>query len=116
MNSVKEISPCFDKVESVTDSKEFIQGFCIKTLELFEEFKSKYNKAIAAQQISDLDAITHKISSTMKWLGLDEFVLLTKSYKDLTMSDQTTMNKLLGDVMYHSNMIEDSIRSKLREL
>lgn len=116
MNSIKEISPCFDKVTSVTDSKEFIQTFCIKALKLFEEFKSTYSEAIAAQQISDLDAITHKISSTMKWLDLDEFVSLTKSYKDFTMSDQTTKEELLAEVIHYSNMIEDSIRSKLQEL
>ncbi len=116
MNTIKEISPCFDKLASVTDEKEFIQGFCIKTLELFEEFKSEYSKAIVAQQISGLDAITHKISATMKWLELDEFHSLTKSYKDFTVSDQTKLNKLFGEVMYHTNMIEDSIQSKLRQL
>ena len=116
MESIKEISPCFDKITRVTDSKEFIQTFCIKSLKLIEEFNSVYSNAIASQQLSDLDAITHKISSTMKWLDLDEFVSLTKSYKDLTMSDQITKKKFLAEVMHYSKMIEDSIRSKLQEL
>jgi hypothetical protein len=116
MNSIKEISPCFDKGKSVTDSKEFIQTFCVKALELLKEFKSAYKKAIAAQQISDLDSITHKISSTMKWLDLDEFVSLTQSYKDFSISDQTTMEDLLVEVTYYSSLIEDSIRRKLVEM
>lgn len=116
MNLSKEMRPSFDQLASVTDSEDFLKTFCIKALKLFEEFKSAYSKAISAQQISDLDAITHKISSTMKWLDLEEFLSLTESYKDLTESDKNTMEKLLGEVMYYSNMIEDSIRCKLEEL
>jgi hypothetical protein len=115
MNLTKEMRPCFDKVTSISDSKIFVQKFCLKALELFEEFKPKYSAAISTQQIKDLDFITHKISSTMKWLDLEEFISLTKSYKDLTASDNNTMESLLDEVMYYSNMIEDSLRCKIDE-
>lgn len=116
MNLTKEMRPCFDKLTGITDSKEFVQKFCLKTLELFEEFKAKYSKAIITRQLRDLDSITHKISSTMKWLDLEEFISLTQSYKDLMESDKYTAEKLLDEVMYYSNVIENSIRCKLEEL
>ena len=116
MNSIKEISPCFDKVTSVTDSKEFVQTFCMKALALLAEFKSAYGKAIAARNISDLDAVTHKIASTMDWLGLDDYVSIIKSYKNLNMSDQNAYEGVFVEVMHYTKMIEESIRVKLDEL
>lgn len=116
MKSIKEIRPSFDRLGSVADSDEFVRSFCLKTLDLIKEFKLKYGSAITGQNIDELDAITHKISSTMKWLSLDDFVSLTRQYKNFSASDENTFAELLSDVMCHSDMIEDSIRIKLAEL
>jgi hypothetical protein len=116
MNLTKEMRPSFDKVTSITDSEVFVQRFCVKALELMEEFKAKYSEAIIAREMNDLGSITHKISSTMKWLDLEEFMSLTESYKELTNSDKSATEKLLGEVMHYSNVIEEAIQSKLDEL
>ena len=38
METTKVMIPSFDQVTSMTDSKEFMQNFCNKALELFQEF------------------------------------------------------------------------------
>jgi len=116
MHSIDEMKPSFEQVTSVTDSKEFIENFCHKTLKLLDEFKREYRKAISGQRISDLDSITHKISSTMKWLELDGFISLIKSYNDVKISDKIALEQILNEVMEQSNRIEDSIHAKLNEL
>ena len=116
MNSIKDISPCFDKVTSVTDTKEFVQTFCLKALKLLEEFKAAYRLAIENKKIDELDSITHKIASTMNWLELDEFVTMTRAYKDFPSFDKKRYDELLEKVMHYSNMIENSIRSKLDDV
>ena len=116
MNSIKEISPSFEKVASVTDSKEFIQSFCQKALNLLEEFKEEYSKGIRGKEVDKLDAATHKIASTMGWLDLDEFVSFTRSYRSATLSDKHKNEVLLDEVLQYSHMIENSLRSKLNEL
>ena len=45
--------PSFDQVTSMTDSKEFMQNFCNKALELFEEFKREYGYAIEKKKFKD---------------------------------------------------------------
>ena len=116
MNSIKEMRPSFDQLASVASSKEFLETFCIKAIKLLDEFKTAYSRAMNEHKISDLDSITHKISSTMKWINLDEFVALTKSYKDLPFTDKEGVAKLLDEVMQQSDKIEESIRAKLAEL
>ena len=116
MNLTKEMTPSFEKVTSITDSTVFVQRFCVKALELLEEFKVKYSEAIIARQIKDLGSITHKISSTMKWLDLEDFMSLTESYKDLAVQDKKSMEKLLGEVIHYTDKLEDAIRAKLSEL
>lgn len=116
MNSTKEMLPSFEQVVSINDSQEFLKSFCNKALELIEEFKKKYSQAIAEKDQEKLSSITHKIASTMKWLDLDGFLSLTKSYKDLSLSDPDEMLALLKDVLYHSDQIEEAIKSKLEEL
>ena len=116
MNSIKEIHPSFEKVTSVTDSKEFVQTFCIKALKLLEEFNTDYAEAINSKDISKLDSATHKIASTMRWLDLNEFVSFTKTYKDTSLFDRQKNEALLDEVLHLSKMIENSIRAKLNGL
>jgi hypothetical protein len=116
MNSIKEIHPSFEKVSSVTDSKEFIQTFCMKALKLLDEFNKDYAKAIITREINKLDSATHKIASTMRWLDLDDFVSFTKSYKESTLVDRNKNEKLLNEVLHYSKRIENSIRKKLHDL
>ena len=116
MNSIKDMRPSFDQLTSVANSKEFLETFCVKAIKLLDEFKKDYSRAMKEKNISDLHSITHKISSTMKWINLDEFVALTKSYKDLPLTDKEGVAKLLDEVMHQSNKIEESIRAKLAEL
>ena len=116
METTKVMIPSFDQVTSMTDSKEFMQNFCNKALELFEEFKREYGYAIEKKKFKDLDAITHKISSTLKWLNLDEFIEIMQAYKDVPKSDKLALQKILEEVLYHSSQIEESLRTKLSEL
>ena len=116
MSLPDEMIPSFDQVENLTDSKEFFQSFCEKGIELIDDFNIKYEDAIQNNKLGDLDSITHKISSTMKWLKLDEFVNLTRAYKELDMKDNAVSEKLIKDVKHHATKIRESLSVKLEEL
>ena len=110
------MTPTFKKLAHLHQSDEFLQSFCQKTLVLLNEFQSQYGEAIQHQMTNELNAITHKISSTMLWLELNDFVQLITSYKKVRLADRQLVEKLLDDVHYHTGEIKSVLLHKINEL
>ncbi|GEM_PF-2527572 len=104
--------PNFDRLEGMMSSGDFVISFCQKVIYLLEEFERKYVAAIEDSKEDHLNEITHKIQSTMKMLGLEDFYFFTKSYEKMDFRDKLAKVELVEKTLSYVSTIKQSMMEK----
>lgn len=105
----------FEAVDSMKTRDDFIPLFCRKVIRLLEEFEEEYTKGLRHSDTDKLSDITHKISSTMKLLKLDDFYEFTRSYKNLDLENQDAKDKLLNEALTCIDKLKNDLRLKMEK-
>ncbi len=112
----KEIKPSFDKLTTLPEKDALVLAFCKKAIVLLEEFQYQYAEAIRNQEMEDVAKVNHKISSTMLWIELNDFVTLIDSYKETALDNEKNREKLIKEVTIYCDRIKNILGDKLVEM
>jgi len=116
MNLESSVKIDFDKIEVMMSSNEMFAAFCITAASLFEKFEKEYLHALINSDIEQLDEVTHKVLSTTRMMGLDDFYALTKSYKELNLADENVKAPLIAKLSDYVSVIKQNLTDKAEEL
>ena len=105
----------FDSIEAMKANHDFIPAFCKKVLALLDEFQKDYKKGIINSDAQTLSDTTHKISSTMRLLKLEEFYEFSCSYKKINLEDRDNTKKLLKQIIEYTEKLKNDLKAKISE-
>ena len=116
MNLDSKIKIDFQKIELMMSSNDMFAAFCKTASSLFEEFEKEYIHALINSNSEKLDDITHKVLSTARMMGLEDFYNTTKKYKELDLSDENSKAPLISQISDNVADIKNGLLQKAESL
>ena len=107
------MTPSYEKLFDLQESDEFVKDFCRKTLVLLDEFVAAYEEALAQNDFNKLSDLTHKVSPTMRWLGMEKYVQLIKSYNKLPIGEPEFNKRLMKEIILATQQIKHHLIEKI---
>lgn len=99
-----------------TFDAEFIGVFCEKFIPKLREFASDYREALYNYDTITLRENVHTMTSSLRFLGLENIVLLFNQYKQIDLKDREVVNSLTQDVEDCCALIEEKLIQKMKGL
>ena len=102
-----------DRLKGEVFGDGFATVFCDRFLPKVVEFSSAYKEALLNYDTTTLSEIVHTMTSSLRFLGLDEFVDLINRYRMVEFRDSTALHKLANEVEAFCRALELRLKEQL---
>lgn len=105
----------FESVEAMKSNHDFMVIFCKKVLVLLDEFQNDFKSGLEQSDVQKLSDASHKISSTMKLLNLDEFYDFVRSYKKIDFQKPDVKQNFKEKIIKYTEKLKRDLKTKIAE-